>query len=141
VRVSTRCADDHQRERPDDQHRNAVDMGSPARVPRSKDVDQLHVGQPVEDEAEDLAAENRRQPVAFGSVVDAADDGLTFDQLREEDGEAAQDEQEGQRHDEARQPGPHHDPAVERADGDAEREGHQDRDPDRPLQRHREDGD
>jgi hypothetical protein len=37
--------------------------------------------------------------------------------LRQEDGEAAQDEQEGQRYDEARQPGAHHDETVERADG------------------------
>jgi hypothetical protein len=115
--------------------------GSPARVPRSKtSIISMSASQsktkpkilpPKTGASQSPSAASSMPPMMV----------LTFDQLREEDGEAAQDEQEGQRHDEAWQPRAHHDEAVERADGDAQREGQKDRDPDRPLQRDREDGD
>ena len=93
-----------------------------------------HVAHPLEQARQDLAAEQRGQPIAFGRVPDAADDGLAFDGLRQKDREAAQDEERRQRHDKARQPGLDDDQAVQRADGDTHRESHQDREPHRPAQ-------
>ncbi len=102
---------------------------------------QADIGEPSEDTAAELPAEQRRQPVALGQLLDAGNLGAAGDEAGEAERDAAQDEQRCQRDDEGRQAGLHHQPAVDIADDHGGAECQQHAGPDRPAEHGRGDGD
>ena len=121
--------EDDQDQRPDDQHGHAVDDRLSRAAAGNELADQTEIRQPDKKPVEDLAAEQGREPIALRLIADPADDGLIGCRDGREDGQATQDIQKCQRHDEGRQAGADHEIAVQPADGDGDDEGSDDRDP------------
>src|SRR5690606_24454701 len=116
--------EDDEGEGPDHQHRNPVYHGLAGSDAAGIGLDDACLAQPGEQALENLAAEERGEPVAFRSLPHPADDGLPRGGDGKIDGKAAQDIERGKRDDEGGKPGRNDDVAVKGADRQGDGEGH-----------------